>query len=255
MALLNSTIGLVILILIAFIPCIYYIVKIRNSERYYREPWGPVAGIFIWGAIIATFTAVILSMFFIGLSSGLMREYEYLAADPGVQTLFIVCIIAPFVEEFTKGVGIYFVKRRLTEVEDGLIYGAASGLGFAATENLLYETSALAESGLAAFIIVAFIRTISSALLHASATAMTGYGISKKINLGRTYHIIPFYLLAVAMHGIFNLFASFSIIGEWLGLDVALPVLGLFLAIFFAGGSYRFIKGKIRDLDSGRHAV
>ncbi len=252
--LLNTTLGIIILISVAFIPCIYYIVKIRNMERYRREPWAPVAGIFLWGALIATFTAVILSLLFIGVSEGLMREYEYLANEPGVKALILVCVIAPFSEELTKGIGVFLVKRRITEVEDGLIYGAASGLGFAATENLLYESSALSEFGLGAFIMVAIIRTISSALLHGSATAMTGYGVSKKIMLGRGYHIIPYYLLAVAMHALFNLFASFSIIGEWVG-QPAMPFLGLFLAILFAGTSYRFVKRKIRDLDSGRCQV
>ena len=71
-------------------------------------------------------------------------------------------------------------KKEITELEDGLIYGAVAGLGFSATENLFYGYSFLSE-GLAVFLILIIIRSFGGCLLHASATALTGYGYGKSI--------------------------------------------------------------------------
>jgi len=35
----------------------------------------------------------------------------------------------------------------MKEIEDGIVYGAAAGLGFAATENLIYESNAFLTDG------------------------------------------------------------------------------------------------------------
>ena len=63
-----------------------------------------------------------------------------LAAGATVAIVVGAVIIAPFVEEFLKALGMMRagVKEEVDEVEDGLVYGAACGLGFAATENLMY---------------------------------------------------------------------------------------------------------------------
>ncbi len=239
----------ILLILIAFVPPLLYLRKVRNMEKYAREPWSTLAKVFLWGAFIATITAVILEIVLLAFAPHTLfrREYEYLADEKSLEMLILACVIAPFAEEFTKGVGVLTAKKCIKEVEDGLVYGAASGFGFAATENLLYEASAL-QYGLITFIFVVFVRTIASALLHGSATAMTGYGISRKIVLKRNYHVLPFYFAAVSMHALFNLCASFSLLFD----NAYLPLFGLLFAIGLAGTSYKFIKKKIALLDA-RH--
>jgi RsiW-degrading membrane proteinase PrsW (M82 family) len=151
--------------------------------------------------------------------------------------LFLAVIIAPFAEEAAKGLGVRSAGDDLDEVEDGLIYGASVGLGFAATENLMYEYIAYVGFGFEGFIATAILRSISSALLHASATSVTGYGMGKKKLLGKGHYIIPFYLLAVLMHGTFNFFASLG------------NILGLMLAIMFAIAAIEFTRRKIQQLD------
>jgi len=44
------------------------------------------------------------------------------------QLFILAVIVAPVVEEPIKIVGVFFSYRRLTEVENGLVYGAAIGL-------------------------------------------------------------------------------------------------------------------------------
>lgn len=230
----------VILVAVAFIPSIAYIIWIRNTERYEREPWGRIFATFVWGAVFGVILAVVFSLLLIGIFNVAAPErlYEAISKNDYYSTLLLACIIAPLAEEAAKGLGVFTAGSELNEVEDGLIYGASVGLGFAATENLLYEYIALTTLGYGAFIGTALVRSISSALLHASATSATGYGIGRKRVLGPGHHILPFYILAVLMHGTFNFFASWG------------TLFGLLLAILFAIAAIEFTRNKIHQLDS-----
>jgi len=229
----------------AFIPSIIYLVWIRNAESHVKKSWYDLARTFLWGAGISVIFAVILSLIFVGVISapGLQREYEFLA-DETIQTLIIVVVIAPFVEEFTKVLGVFSVKNSLTDMESGLIFGAACGLGFAATENLLYESSVyLAEGFGAAFISIVVLRSIASTLLHGSASAMAGYGVTRAKFQG-WYLFLPYYLLAVFMHGAFNFLASLELLVAG---DISL--IAVFLAVFFSLVSITYVRKKIKKLD------
>ncbi|UCG69886.1 MAG: PrsW family intramembrane metalloprotease [Thermoplasmata archaeon] len=228
----------IILFAVAFLPSIAYIIWIRNTERYLREPWRRIASTFIWGAVFGVILGVLFSVILILLFKITLEGpvYEAITEDDYLSTLFLAVIIAPIAEEAAKGLGVFTAGSDLDEVEDGLIYGASVGLGFAATENLLYGYLALQE-GFIIFIATAVVRSISSALLHASATSVTGYGIGKKKILGRGHYILPYYLLAVLMHALFNLFASMR------------SIFGLFLAIIFAIAAIEFTRHKIQQLD------
>ena len=245
-----TAIKLEVLVLVAFLPSILYVRWIRNAEHYNREPWFSVSLVFLWGAI----TAIVISLFLEILLMGLYgeyfeRTYEFLQNNETASALILTCVIAPFVEEGAKVLGVVLARHHIFEPEDGFVYGAAAGLGFAATENLFYESSALARYGLMVYILLVIIRSISSALLHGSATAISGYGVSRKILYGRSF--ILFFLLAVLMHASFNFLASFSIVFE----GASLPLLGLGLAIVFAVFSIILIRRKIEELDTMRRAM
>ena len=117
---------------IAFVPALLYLNWFRNFEKHDPEPWGALYQAFFWGAI----TGIILA----GLVNSMLMGIVELAAGATVAIVVGAVIIAPFVEEFLKALGMMRagVKEEVDEVEDGLVYGAACGLGFAATENLMY---------------------------------------------------------------------------------------------------------------------
>lgn len=234
-----------ILISAAFIPSIIYLWWIRNAEIRGRLRWGHLFKTFIWGAVFSVIIAVILSLTASGFlfSGNMQREYQFLA-DKTIQSFILVCVIAPVVEELAKVMGVFSVKSKILEIEDGLVFGAACGLGFAATENLLYESNTFFSEGFSsAFITIVIVRSIASALLHGSASAMAGYGISKGMFLGK-HSFIPYYLLAVVMHGSFNFLASIGQIYEG-----RIPLLALIIAVVFSIASIRFVRGKIIKLD------
>jgi RsiW-degrading membrane proteinase PrsW (M82 family) len=226
---------LALLFTLAFLPPIIYAIWIRNTERYEREKWKPIFLCFLWGATIAIAASLILEVI---LDISLSVSVD----DKNILSLVAVIIVAPFAEEFTKPLVLRLktVKRGLDELEDGLIYGAVAGLGFSATENLLYGYSFLSKSLLIFFILMT-IRSVGGCLLHASATSLTGYGYGKSIMKKTSFlRVLPFFILAILVHGLYNFFVSFDMIGL---------TTGLFVALVFVIMTIYFIRIKIRTLD------
>lgn len=225
----------ILLFVMAFLPPIIYAIWIRNTEKYGKERWWPVIFCFIWGATIAVIAAIILELILhISIAPSI--------GDENTIDLIAAIIIAPFAEELTKPLVLRFktVKNELDELEDGLIYGAVAGLGFSATENLLYGSTFITYGFLLFFFLI-ILRSFGGCLLHASATAWTGYGygkaIMKRVSLIR---VIPYFLLAILLHAFYNSLLSFETIGV---------IVGLFGALTFAGITIIIVRKKIKTLD------
>ncbi len=236
-----TVVDLVIITLVAFVPALIYALWIRNTEIYRREPMGAIELVFVYGATIALGAAFILELIVAGFA-GLFISNELL------NTLLLALIFAPIIEEFTKATGVFTVRRRLTEPENGLVYGAASGLGFAAGENVLYFTAAFLQ-GVDVFIVTAVARTLTSMLLHASTTSITGFGISRSACLkawfGRPASWFPYYLAAVGIHSFFNLLASLGDITQ----SNAFVLIGLVLSFILVVLTVTYVRRKIKTLD------
>ena len=219
----------------AFLPPIIYAIWIRNTEKYNREKWKPIIVCFLWGATIAIVASIILELI-LGVSLAISFD------DGNILGLVTAIIIAPFAEELTKPLALRIktVKKELAELEDGLIYGAVAGLGFSATENLLYGWCFLSE-GLFVFLVLIIIRSFGGCLLHASATALTGYGYGKTIIRGKSIlRVLPFFILAILVHTFYNFLVSLDIVGL---------VISLFAALIFVAISIRLVRNKIKSLD------
>ena len=235
---------------VAFLPSILYIIWVRNTERYEREPWRAVWKSFFVGASFGVIMALILEVIaqmFYNSSLEFLRSYEFIAENEGaISALIMGVIIAPVVEEATKAYGIVVSKKYIDEVEDGVVYGAASGFGFAALENLAYEVTALLSGGIVAWIAISIIRSISSALLHGSATAMTGLGYSLRKIRGES-SMLHGYGIAVLMHASFNLIASIPIIMA--GEITVVYLFVIVLAVLYGKMAFTYIRRKIREYD------
>ncbi len=248
--LLSDILFVSIVIGVAFLPSILYMVRVRNTERYEREPWRAVVKSFVVGATFGVFIALILELIinvFYNSSLEFLRGYEFIAEHEGAITAIVMAVIvAPLVEEATKAYGILVSKDYIDEIEDGVVYGAASGFGFAALENLAYEVTALLTGGIWAWIAVSFIRSISSALLHGSATAMTGLGYSLKKMRGES-SMLHGYGIAVLMHSSFNFIASIPII--MMGEVEVVYLFVIVLAVIYGKLAFTYIRKKIRMYD------
>ncbi len=225
----------IILFVMAFLPPIIYTIWIRNTEKFNREKWKSIILCFIWGSTIAVIAAIILEYI---LNFSLIPSLN----GQNIFSSVSIIIIAPFVEELTKPLALRLktVKKELDELEDGLIYGAVAGLGFSATENLAYGWDFMSE-GLLFFFIFISIRSFGGCLLHASATAWTGYGYGKTIMKQTSIiRVLPYFLFAIIIHAFYNSLLTFDIFGASIGLLAALA---------FTALSIQIIRAKIKNLD------
>jgi len=95
--------------------------------------------------------------------------------------------------------------------------------------------------GLLFFFILISIRSFGGCLLHASATAWTGYGYGKAIMKHTSViRVIPYFLLAILVHAFYNSILSFDILGA---------IVGLFAALAFTASTIIIIRAKIKALD------
>lgn len=230
-----ESVEFVLLVSMAFLPPIIYTIWIRNTENFHREKWKPIFLCFLWGATIAVIAAIVLELV---LHFSLAPSIN----DQNIFSLVTVIIIAPFAEELTKPLALRLktVKKELDELEDGLIYGAVAGLGFSATENLLYGWNFISE-GLLFFFVLISIRSFGGCLLHASATAWTGYGYGKTIMKHTSLiRVLPYFLLAILVHAFYNSLLSFDILGV---------IIGLFAALTFTAITIILVRTKIKTLD------
>jgi len=238
-----------VLILAAFVPSIVYLVWIRNTEKHSREPYGMLLKVFAYGAVLSVLIAIVLEIILASLfGQNIERVYQLLGENPSIPMLVLACVIAPFVEELTKAMGILRVKKRrmLTELENGIVYGAAAGLGFAATENLLYESTAYLTDGVEAFVATAVLRSLSSALLHATASSLVGLGIARSALQGKSW--LPYYLGAVVLHGGFNFAASFGTV-YYDSFGDSAYLIGLVAAFTIVVIGVGVMRNKIKQLD------
>ncbi|MDD1769222.1 MAG: PrsW family intramembrane metalloprotease [Methanomassiliicoccales archaeon] len=249
-----GTVETVAVVLAAVLPSFLYVLVIRNTELHQREPMSVVFLALLYGGTGAFGIALLLeSLTVFGLFTDTSILNRFLwgpgGPSPELELLVLAVVIAPIVEETVKALGVFAFHRKLTEVENGMIYGAAVGLGFAAAENVLYFGDAIL-TGLEVFLITAILRTLTSTLLHASATAVSGYGIARHRlfrQQGRSAHWVQFVLMAMAIHAAFNLFAIISVILPMGTMEIY--VLGLLGSFAIAGIAFRLMRLRIRQLD------
>jgi protease PrsW len=190
----------------AFVPMFIYLLLIWRFDQYDREPFRLIIRNYMWGALGAIFFALVGSYVLTFLVSIFIHNKESLNR---IETI----IIAPLVEETTKGIFLFFTvnSRKFDNMTDGIVYGGAIGLGFGMTENFLYF---IANTGsLNTWVTIVVIRTLFTSVMHCVSTATLGafLGYAKFKNL--FYKLtFPFLGLASAMfiHFAWNLMISFE---------------------------------------------
>ena len=128
--------------------------------------------------------------------------------DPTPTMILMAVLIAPFVEELAKPIGLYFLQheeRPRLELREWAFLGAMAGFGFALIENILYASSVAAYGNEAAFGLL-FLRFLLP--LHMMASAIAGYGYGLWAKTGKSKYFIYCMAAAMVIHGLFNLAAT-----------------------------------------------
>ncbi|MCB9684937.1 MAG: PrsW family intramembrane metalloprotease [Alphaproteobacteria bacterium] len=160
----------------ACVPMMGFLGLVWWLDRYDREPIWLIGLTFLWGAIGGVVSAVVgstLLQFVLALVFGLVQAATGMDTSPWLEPAGPV-LIAPVAEEPAKALFLAYViwNRHFDNMTDGFVYGAAAGLGFGMTENLLYFVGV--SNDLAAWGMTVLVRTFYSALMHATATSIVG---------------------------------------------------------------------------------
>jgi RsiW-degrading membrane proteinase PrsW (M82 family) len=119
-------------LLVAVVPSLIYLVVLNAIDRYEKEPWTILLACIGLGAVVAPL--IVMGIFVLtGRDATLPPAFA-----PGLSPDAFTAIV----EEVTLGilliVLVRFVRNEFDDVLDGVIYGAAIGAGFGATESFLY---------------------------------------------------------------------------------------------------------------------
>lgn len=148
---------------------------------------------FFYGGFLGTFAAAILEPIFIhGLN-------------------FKDAIIVGVIEEFTKAIGVLFIyKRKRHKLEiDGIILGAAAGMGFAALESTGYAFTFFLNSkgSLSLTVYITMLRGILAPLGHGTWTAILAGIFVRENRIGHftiNKKVIGAYIIVVLLHGLWD---------------------------------------------------
>lgn len=220
--------ALVISIVAALIPTIFYVVVAWWFDRYEKEPVWLLTVTFLWGAIPAIIVSLIAEI-------ALDIPIQTLATGQGAD-IISAAVVAPVVEEIAKAIPLVLIfqmyRKEFDGLMDGLLYGSLVGFGFSMTENVFYFIGAYSEGGWEAWGVLVFLRAIIFGLNHALFTSAFGVGLgyARYARQGWVRKLAPAVGLvgAIALHAIHNFFVStgvellcfVSLFSDWLGVLV-----------------------------------
>ena len=141
--------GIALIVLIAFgrvIPVavvlsavllpVLYLAYFYDTRVYEDEPLTVLAGTFLLGALLGAALSLAVYRLLVtqrplGLHSGLSLSYILLNAVLLPLVGLALMLVGPVV--------LYFLRPRFNDILDGLVFGVASGLGFAAAQSVVYS--------------------------------------------------------------------------------------------------------------------
>jgi RsiW-degrading membrane proteinase PrsW (M82 family) len=182
-----------------------------TRDRYDREPKRLILKLFLVGAFPVAIVA--------GIVNATFAETFGVVLPAAAAFLLTAVLVAPIGEEALKYLGAKLTTRRnraFDEPVDGMIYGSAVGLGFAAAENVDYLVVAYTGAelfpgvtmgcdGFTCFAVVAVLRGFGTALVHALCSGIAGYFLARRV-LDRAPPSAAFSGLALAagFHALWN---------------------------------------------------
>ncbi len=188
---------------------------VRRMDRNEKEPWRLVLVAAAWGAIVAT------SLVIWGESLWEATAQRTLVPGPGLDAS--IAFSAGVFEELAKGTAVvllFLVMRNdFDDVVDGIVYGAAVGLGFNFLESVAYMTNLYAIFSSEGFGWYAagfqwYGRQVLGLFFgHATYTAFIGAGLGAARQLPhktqKAFAILSGFLIAIAAHFSWDAWVTF----------------------------------------------
>jgi RsiW-degrading membrane proteinase PrsW (M82 family) len=178
---------------------------VRRFDRVRPEPvWLVVATFALGGLAIvpAALAEMGLAMISPWLDPGLATLGGQAWALPLSIAVFTVAVGA--VEEIAKLAAAWSLARHRKEFDepvDGIIYGCAASLGFAAVENVKYFALGRMSGAVIA------VRAFETVPAHMFFSAIWGYGMGRQL-VSRRARVLPYLAVAALAHGTFDAVVS-----------------------------------------------
>jgi RsiW-degrading membrane proteinase PrsW (M82 family) len=207
---------------------------VHRLDREQKEPWRLVLVATAWGAIVATSLVIWVE--------GLFQSWSVHALVPGPGLDASNAFSAGLFEELAKGVAVlllYLVMRdEFHDVVDGIVYGAAVGLGFNFMETVGYMTYLDSLFGPYAAGFQWYHRQVLDLFFgHATYTALVGAGIGIARQLpSRRQQVLAIacgWLGAIAAHFAWDAWLTFFPLGTG-----ALTVIQIHLRVLAMNGPF-----------------
>ena len=200
-----------LIFIIALAPGLFWLWFFYKQDCYEPEPLSLVA-----------------KMYFLGMVAAAIALFLENIIVPFIPDVLFPVLAVPVTEELAKfTMVVLFVYRdaEFDEPMDGIVYATATALGFATLENLLYV---LPVQSLSSLVVSGTFRAILSVPGHALFAVFWGFalGIAKFRPPGKKAGIVAAGLiLAIAVHGFFNLLLDLSYSGLAFLFLLILPVI------------------------------
>ena len=189
-------------ILLAFVISTgIWIITIREKDKVEKEPMWVLIKTMVKGGIISIILTTVIylaAIFFSPEIFSLMKP-----GVGGVFSKFTFAMFVGFTEETGKALAAIWLLRKLKDFDepvDGIIYGMAIALGFAAIENLQYMMNYTYK--------VIIGRHFLSVPLHITCGAIWGYGLAvnkfKHKRSSNLVNLFPYIAAAAFLHGIYD---------------------------------------------------
>jgi len=225
-------------IVVSLVPAVIWLGVFVQQDRLEPEPKRFILGVFVLGGLLAQAVGI-------PAIRDLFRVQDWLAVGQPIVNLLGSILVIGFVQEYLKYAGVRFTVFGSTEFDervDGIIYGAAIGVGFATVLNISYVVS----SG-GVHLGIGVMRIVIVTLAQASFAGVSGYF------LGRAkFEDMPFWwlpagvTLAAVLNGVVSVLLQ-EVSTQGLRFT---PAYGLVLAAAVAGVTFALLFVTIRRINA-----
>jgi RsiW-degrading membrane proteinase PrsW (M82 family) len=210
--------------IVPFLLSFAWLFFVRRFDRMRPEPLWLVVATFALGGL-AIVPAGLVEMGLGNLSPWLEPSLATLGGQAWALPLAIAVftLVVGAVEESGKYLAAWVLARRRKEFDepvDGIVYGCAAALGFAAVENMKYFGLGRMSGAVIAM------RAFETVPAHMFFGAIWGYGMGRTL-VSRRARVLPYLALAALAHGTFDAVVSTE------GMQLVATVLVLVLALAF----------------------
>ncbi|MEQ8764192.1 MAG: PrsW family glutamic-type intramembrane protease [Planctomycetota bacterium] len=199
-------------ILIGFAPGLFWMAWLRHKDQLEPEPRLMLLRVFGLGCL-STVPVLLLRGFL---------EPMVPATDGWSAWIVDAFLVTALLEEGSKFLAVFFgayFHKELDEPLDGIVYGVAAALGFASVENVIY----LIYTDSTMLILQ---RAFTATLGHIAFTGSLGYFLGRaKFTAHRPVRwIASGFLVALFLHGLYDVFLFANGWVQWVSLVFVLPI-------------------------------